>query len=113
MVKVKCRLFAVFLFIFSSCYTNPKKYYEQEVKQVLINGLVIKKYLDSNDHMYPTIKLKDTSGILDYSPIRFYKLYEIVKIGDSISKPKGSLEYRVFRKDTIIKIYPVIDGDIR
>ncbi|HVW99110.1 MAG TPA: hypothetical protein VHA52_01505, partial [Candidatus Babeliaceae bacterium] len=58
------------------------------------------------------IKLKDSTGnIKDYSPFCFYGLYEAVQKNDSLCKPSGSLEYRIYRKDTVIKLYPVIDGD--
>ena len=112
MVKVKGIFFVILsIIICNSCATNPKKYYNHYVKGLSIKGLVIKKYLDRNHHMYPIIRLRDSAGLWDYNPVRFYQLYETVQKGDSIMKQKGSLEYRIYRSDTVIKLYPVIDGD--
>lgn len=45
------------------------------------SGLIVKKYLDSNNRMSPTFKLKNSSEVYGYSFI-----WEKAEIGDSLSK---------------------------
>jgi hypothetical protein len=95
-----------------SCNESPQRFYENDIKRIPIQGKIIKKYIDYDNHASTIIEFRDSQGhIKKYLPFYFYKLYEIVQEGDSICKLSGSLEYRIFRKDTVIKLYPVIDGD--
>ena len=106
------RIVILALLFFSSCYTDCRKTYEVEIKKELIQGIVMGKFINYDKHGSPTIKLKDSQGdIEEYIPMCFYNLYEAVQQYDSLCKPSGSLEYRIYRKDTVIKLYPVIDGD--
>jgi hypothetical protein len=98
--------------MFFSCNEDPKDFYRNDVKKLLIEGTVVEKYVDYNNHASTVIELEDSHGkIKKYIPFYFYGLYKAVRKDDSICKSKGSLEYRIFRKDTIIKLYPIIDGD--
>lgn len=61
------------------------------------SGLIVKKYLDSNNRMSPTFKLKNSSEVYGYSFI-----WEKAEIGDSLSKKANSRFVKIFKKDSTI-----------
>ena len=63
------------------------------------SGLIVKKYLDSNNRMSPTFKLKDSSNVYGYSFI-----WEKAEIGDSLVKKANSRFIKILKKDTIIVV---------
>jgi len=63
------------------------------------SGLILKKYLDKDNRMSPTLKLQDSSQVFGY-PV----LWEKTGIGDSLVKKANSRFVRIFKKDTAIVI---------
>jgi hypothetical protein len=61
------------------------------------SGIVVKKYLDSNNRKSPTFKFKDSSKFNGYR-----LLWNKADIGDSISKKAKSRFVKIFKKDTVI-----------
>lgn len=75
-----------------------KKYYAEEYE-----GVVRKKYIDSNQHLNKMIDIENRDIQLDYENPR---LFEFIKVGDTITKNRQSLNFRLQRKglDTIIRL---------
>lgn len=61
------------------------------------SGLIVKKYLDKDNKMSPSFKLKDSSKVYGYSV-----LWEKADIGDSLAKKANSRFVKIFKKDTVI-----------
>ncbi len=78
---------------------------ENSLKKEKFNGNVVKKYIDREQHLYPTLKLANYNRIVvvDYDKSGFYPF---VQIGDSLIKEKGSLDIRLIRNelDTVFTI---------
>jgi hypothetical protein len=74
-------------------------------------GQIINKYLDSSNHLFPTLDFKTTDNLIfkwrkhGHDSIGFY---DFVNIGDSIIKDKWGFDFIVKRDDfdTIICIEP-------
>jgi hypothetical protein len=78
---------------------------ENKIKEKVLIGIIKHKYLDSNNHYTKTIIVSGTQKIYFYNNEKS-KFYNYAHIGDSLYKPKGSLEVHVFRndKDTVFNI---------
>ncbi len=104
--------FLIYLFYIKVLELNDKKV-NDVYREAQYSGYVIKKYIDSTQHNFKTIVLKekkDVSSILfDFEIGGFY---EFVQVGDSISKQSGALKIYLKRKDfdTIVNIQ-IYDGN--
>jgi hypothetical protein len=81
--------------------------YYRKAKNYSYNGIVIKKYIDTENHSHKTIKLLrsgDTLTRIFTEDISGF--YEYVQIGDNISKKEGSYDIKLFtgREDTIFTL---------
>ena len=80
--------------------SNNKKIERQiySEKKIEFKGIVKQKYIDSLNHVRPTIKLYGGTKISSD-----YELYNVVRINDSISKENEELSIKIYRKkdDTI------------
>ncbi len=80
--------------------SNNKKIERQiySEKKIEFKGIVKQKYIDSLNHVRPTIKLYGGTKISSD-----YELYNMVRINDSISKENEELSIKIYRKkdDTI------------
>jgi hypothetical protein len=86
--------------------TNAQCSKEKEVAKQLLNGKVIKVYLDSTHHNYETIEMTMNGKIEKNYFLLFEKsgVFNYLLPGDSISKNEGSLELKVFgKKEKILK----------
>jgi hypothetical protein len=63
------------------------------------NGKIIEKYLDKENHAYQTLKIKNENGIyiIQDGILSEFDNYELIKIGDSISKIKGELIIHLYK----------------
>jgi hypothetical protein len=92
-------IFATF-FCTCSYFSNDAKISRDGYKSMFnekFSGLIVKKYLDKDNRMSPTFKLKNSSEVYGYSV-----LWEKAEIGDSLAKKSNSRFVKIFRKDTLI-----------
>ncbi|WP_299112204.1 hypothetical protein [uncultured Winogradskyella sp.] len=63
------------------------------------NGKIIEKYLDKENHAYPTLKIKNENGIyiIQDGILSEFNNFELIKTGDSISKMKGELIIHLYK----------------
>ena len=73
---------------------------ENQVKEEVLNGILVKKYLDEKNHLHKTLTLrKDSSEFESHLLVSdLSNTYEKLEAGDSIVKAKGSLEFVVYRE---------------
>ena len=101
--KVVTNLVVFFVFILIA-YLNLKRdsnniskirneIYEQ-FKYQKFNGLVIKKYLDSNDHECPHLVIENFNNTLYDNLFSFDSsgFYNFIKLNDTVKKDSGSLD---------------------
>jgi len=93
---------AFFAISFCTCsyYSNEGKRNKDAYKSMFherFSGLIVKKYLDKDNKMSPSFKLKDSSKVYGYSV-----LWEKADIGDSLAKKANSRFVKIFKKDTVI-----------
>lgn len=81
--------------------TNDKESWKK-VAQTLsdkeFHGIVLKKYIDSENHNDPIAILTSMQKI------NLWNFYYNVEVGDSLSKPKGTLIMEVYRNGKIQKL---------
>ncbi|OXA72382.1 hypothetical protein B0A67_07525 [Flavobacterium aquidurense] len=93
---------AFFAISFCTCsyYSNDAKISKDGYRDMFnerFSGLIVKKYLDKDNKMSPSFKLKDSSNVYGYSV-----LWENAEIGDSLAKKANSRFVKIFKKDTLI-----------
>lgn len=93
-------LFFSIFFCTCSYFSNDAKISRDSYRSMFnekFSGLITKKYLDKDNKMSRTFKLKDSSKVYGYST-----LWEKAEIGDSITKKASSRFVQIFKKDTTI-----------
>ncbi|KAF2336533.1 hypothetical protein [Flavobacterium daemonense] len=93
-----------FAIVVSTCsyFSNEAKISRDAYKYMFdanFSGLIVKRYLDKDNHMSPKFTLKDSSHIYAYSI-----LWEKAEIGDSLLKKANSRFVTIFKKDTTLVI---------
>ncbi|TKG87742.1 hypothetical protein EYV94_28005 [Puteibacter caeruleilacunae] len=85
----------------------------RDMRERSLNGLVTDKKIDVQNHSRPTIIIQQNESKIELDMLRDRSnFYNYVNIGDSITKPHGSIEIHVFssKKDTLIRLdYLVTD----
>lgn len=73
--------------------------YEENFMNREWSGKIIEKYLDKENHAYPTLKIKNENGIyiVQDGILSEFSNYELIKTGDSISKIKGELIIHLYK----------------
>ena len=63
------------------------------------NGKIVDKYLDKENHAYQTISIENEKGIFKIQDaiLSEFNNYELIEIGDSISKTKGKLTANLYK----------------
>jgi hypothetical protein len=63
------------------------------------NGKIVDKYLDKENHAYPTISIENENGIFKIQDgiLSEFNNFELIQIGDSISKTKGELTADLYK----------------
>ncbi|MBO0323048.1 hypothetical protein J0X14_12135 [Muricauda sp. CAU 1633] len=93
------------LFVFSA-FTQMSEFinhdeceYQEYFRNREWNGKIVDKYLDEENHLYQTISIKNDSGIYKIQDgiLSDYNNYELIEIGDSISKTKGELTAKLYK----------------
>lgn len=88
------------IFFVISAYTRMSEFinrdeceYQKNFKNSEWNGKINDKYLDSANHSYPTISVKNDNEVFKIQAGILYDFnnFEHIQIGDSISKIKGEL----------------------
>ncbi|MFN8288386.1 MAG: hypothetical protein U0V74_16635 [Chitinophagales bacterium] len=84
---------------------NPECANENRTRSHYWHGIVIKKFVDSNEHMSETIILMeaDSSKQELYLKNDFSKFFNLVQIGDKVLKQKGSTTVIIFRNGEKLK----------
>lgn len=93
-------LFFAIYFCTYSYYSNDAKISKDGYRNMFnekYSGLIVKKYLDKDNRMSPTFKLKDSSEVYGYSV-----LWEKAEIGDLLVKETNSRFVKILKKDTTI-----------
>jgi hypothetical protein len=93
-------LFFAIYFCTCSYYSSDAKISKDGYRNMFnenFSGLIVKKYLDKENRMSPTFKLKDSSEVYGYSV-----LWKKAEIGDSLTKKANSRFVKIFKKDTVI-----------
>ncbi|MFW6020444.1 MAG: hypothetical protein ACOCPM_07670 [Bacteroidales bacterium] len=99
-----------------TCSKSPQCRNEERILEAQWKSNVLKKFIDSTEHNYPTIVIFEYDTIFkkvvnweeelvffDHEKSGFY---DYVRVGDSIIKEKNSMDIRVIRgnKDTVFTI---------
>ncbi len=86
--------------LFGPDYNEIKNQAYKSLQFDVYRGIVVEKYLDRDNHNYPSIRIMNEQGIqtvrlqLDKSG-----LYEFIEKNDSIVKEYGSYEVKVYRNN--------------
>lgn len=70
------------------------------------NGKIVDKYLDKENHAYQTISIENENGIFKIQDgiLSEFNNYELIEIGDSISKIKGELTANLYKLNGKIEL---------
>jgi len=90
--------FLIFFQLLQQSCNYVEKRHEQR-KQTNIRGVVVEKYEDKWNHGSPMLKLKTGSEIGVGSWSKGSNFWEQVEVGDSISKPPGTTDLTLFKKN--------------
>ena len=73
--------------------------YQEYFKNREWNGKIVDKYLDKENHAYPTLSVKNKRGIYEIQDgiLSDFENFELIEIGDSISKIKGELIAHLYK----------------
>lgn len=90
-------------FILPSC-TDCEYQMETYIEPLVFNGLVINKYIDQENHLFPKVEIKNESEIITFLPAEKFSgklFFEYVQVNDSIFKVKGSRTIQIKRNSDI------------
>jgi hypothetical protein len=97
-------LFLIFIIsaIISSINANKGNiecFYQKQYSELDFSGLIIKKDLDSDNHMYPFIDVQDSTKHISHIFIIFKQetLWDNLNVKDKIIKRPGSLDFKITR----------------
>jgi hypothetical protein len=95
----KSILFILILVILISNSCNYVQNRMNELKESDISGIVIEKYQEKLNHGSPVVKLNSgvVFGVVSWAKDSY--LWEQIEIGDSISKPPGTTDLTLFKKN--------------
>lgn len=89
-------IFISIVIIYKFGLPSPECRVENRYKSDSYNGVIIKKFIDHDNHNYRTLVLKNGRKIVIIEKSGFFNY---VQIGDSINKVKGNLEIQTFRHE--------------
>jgi hypothetical protein len=75
--------------------------YQEYFKKREWYGEIVDKYLDKENHAYQTISIKNENGVYKIQDgiLSDFNNYELIEIGDSISKNKGELKANLYKSN--------------
>ncbi|PQJ15335.1 hypothetical protein BST99_05920 [Aureicoccus marinus] len=90
-----------------ACINEKRKTTKDYFLPQYYSGVVTNKFIDSSQHLYKKVFIKEKYGtkvVLFNGEVG--GMFDLIKIGDSISKKEGTNEVRVRRKklDTVISL---------
>ncbi len=70
------------------------------------NGIIVDKYRDKQNHNYHTISLNTGKGVyrIQEQILSDFDNFELIEIGDSISKNRGEIIVNIFNKEKNIEL---------
>jgi hypothetical protein len=77
-------------------------FFSDKMKKLLINGVVKEKFRDKKNHLFPVFKLGDKEGQVINSVGEGSGFYDSLRVGDSLYKPSGSLEVKIYRDTSVM-----------
>ncbi|OOQ56838.1 hypothetical protein [Mucilaginibacter pedocola] len=85
--------------LYRSFYMSDKCQLEAEARDLSLQGVVIKKYIDSANHQYRTIEIerKWFNDVFYFHNLEDSLLWKTVRVNDSINKQPNSLTYYLIR----------------
>ena len=102
--KIFFVLFLIAFFIYAILIEDEKwcAQYNESIYKDEYNGVVKRTYLDSSEHLYPTIILKNEREI-HFGQIP--EILDLVSVGDSIIKENESYKLKIIRNKKITRIF--------
>ncbi len=95
-------LFCILSFVIFSC-NSDERFFNNVIKPEDYNDRVSRVFIDTSDRM--ETKIETVHGQI--IPLYPFGLANFIRVDDSISKPKGSLKYSIYRNGTLMKsFYP-------
>ena len=75
--------------------------YQEHFRNRQWNGKIVDKYLDEQNHAYKTISIENDNGIYEIQDgiLSEFDNYELLEIGDSISKIKGETIAHLYKSN--------------
>jgi len=93
-------LINIFLWAFNIEINFTSDIQELGRAEIEIQGEVVEKYYDRKNHNYPSIKVKTDDNIYDfYLAHERRKIFDIIKVSDSLFYSWWDLELRIKRND--------------
>ncbi|MEM7512589.1 MAG: hypothetical protein AAF388_16765 [Bacteroidota bacterium] len=108
-------IYSILLIVLFSCGPPTYDGLYLEIKPKDYNGQIVERGRDENNWGLRYVKLNSAQkSILIDVFFCHYDMWQIAEVGDSLSKVSGSLEYQLFKEDTVLYFYPdcVEDKDI-
>ncbi len=106
-VNIRCSLSMIVFAFISSCGFDCSKYLENQIKPLVINGVVIEKFKSQTgcfgSIIYKSEKNIDTLKSICYCVPGNEKIWDYVMSGDSIVKNYDQTFFKVVRKSQTIK----------
>lgn len=99
----KLSILLVCAFTLSSC--DPCIHAAKTIQNQHFVGVIVDKFFDTNYRMTPYVRFEN--GDEKYLT---FNIYDIVIIGDSIYKEKGTLKHIIIRKNSKLILYPECKG---
>lgn len=95
-------IFIYGLLLFAACDGCPS-YYQKHVTNKEINGILIDKYIDKSYKNNPRyiFLVKNKQLIISDYILDTLSMWKCISIGDSVSKPAGTADFTIFKKNGI------------
>lgn len=100
-----CIIIIFGLVLWYSEYTEPNRNLEC-FQSILIEGIVLRKYLDSTDHHYEKMDIENLSVNCNFVSEKS-RIYFFVEKGDSLYKPLNSIDVSVYRRNKYIRSFKI------
>lgn len=97
---IKSSYFLLLVVAFLGSCTNCEFQMKSHFDPLTFNGIVIEKYLDQENHLYPTIIVSESDNkefLFPYERFSGKPFFDYVQVGDSIFKENGSRIIRTKR----------------
>lgn len=93
-------IFVLFIIFIIQPFKDKTPYWNQQRLKSEYVGKVSRKYIDKDNHSTSTLELENQKGSLTF--YHFLNYYQLIEVGDSISKTENDSIFYIIKKDTII-----------